>query len=640
MAKPGGTAQYAPLRHLPVELLRAIVFDADLAAADIKSLRLVCKACDQIAAQRLFHRVQISRLRVHKDAFLNICSHPILAAFVRELIWYELDLEAWIPFEKDGEFSEDAQSQEVGFESIGDLMAAAAHDSELFWIPRQSPRVQSPVWSDHRSQRNAGVAQPAQPARAPQATQGVQPQAPQVPHAAAVVQTAQPDQSFQLVTGLRGLNGLVSGARAIFIPALQRLPNLTALHNCYMPASQVIPYHGYPIHADLFYASQSHRYHHGNQCFFLFLLPAMKRLRSQIRGLHFADELCQTSLTRLAADDGKAFQCLTTLELCLGSTAHDKPEEADSLVSVMIAINGLTSFKLCLEHGSKHQSAGDGILCKLLTQAKWPRLTAFELVDAFGPDLRHALLPFLRKHSASLRQLRFLHCGITMEHIMAMRKMDCLHLDAIEVLVPDTESHYLFSDTMIKAFINQESDSELLLGQYRSSKTTAQDYTESEEEDPYVPQLSKNGLLFGGDDNEEYEGMHGGSYWKLGRLGPNWNIYYWQVGDDDIDEDAYETTSWAFVHRGGRTAQGNDPLDYFSDWDSEAGDVAVSTPYGAAFNEFKSNNRPQGPPLPDGAVPYGIDEEEPWTQSHPDRFRAALLSIEHNSIQRPISPEM
>lgn len=31
---------------------------------------------------------------------------------------------------------------------------------------------------------------------------------------------------------------------------------------------------------------------------------------------------------------------------------------------------------------------------------------------------------------------------------------------------------------------------------------------------------------------------------------------------------------WSFVHRDGRTAVGEDPLEYFSDWDSDAGDEA------------------------------------------------------------------
>lgn len=50
--------------------------------------------------------------------------------------------------------------------------------------------------------------------------------------------------------------------------------------------------------------------------------------------------------------------------------------------------------------------------------------------------------------------------------------------------------------------------------------------------------------------------------------------------DDNEEEDLEElatTRRWIFNHRDGREVEGGDPLEYFSDWDSDEGDE--STPY-------------------------------------------------------------
>ncbi|KAH6884424.1 hypothetical protein B0T10DRAFT_493175 [Thelonectria olida] len=75
-----------------------------------------------------------------------------------------------------------------------------------------------------------------------------------------------------------------------------------------------------------------------------------------------------------------------------------------------------------------------------------------------------------------------------------------------------------------------------------------------------------------------------GPRWDWGRDDEN-NIWYWEVlGNNGF---GYPTEMWRFVHRDGEQAYGNDPLEFWSDWEgSEAGDVAEATPYGWHFLSF------------------------------------------------------
>ncbi|RSL43667.1 hypothetical protein CEP54_014982 [Fusarium duplospermum] len=62
-------------------------------------------------------------------------------------------------------------------------------------------------------------------------------------------------------------------------------------------------------------------------------------------------------------------------------------------------------------------------------------------------------------------------------------------------------------------------------------------------------------------------------------------IWYWQVLGNNGH--GYQTEQWLFRHRNGEEALGEDPLDFWSDWQgSEAGDVAEATPFGWRFQAF------------------------------------------------------
>ncbi|KAM5350069.1 hypothetical protein ACJ41O_006574 [Fusarium nematophilum] len=72
--------------------------------------------------------------------------------------------------------------------------------------------------------------------------------------------------------------------------------------------------------------------------------------------------------------------------------------------------------------------------------------------------------------------------------------------------------------------------------------------------------------------------------WDWGRDDEG-NIWYWEVlGNNGF---GYPTELWHYAHRDGERAYGEDPLEFWSDWEgSEAGDVAEPTPYGWRFHLF------------------------------------------------------
>ncbi|RTE76780.1 hypothetical protein BHE90_008757 [Fusarium euwallaceae] len=62
-------------------------------------------------------------------------------------------------------------------------------------------------------------------------------------------------------------------------------------------------------------------------------------------------------------------------------------------------------------------------------------------------------------------------------------------------------------------------------------------------------------------------------------------IWYWQVLGNNGH--GYQTEQWLFRHRNGEEAFGEDPLDFWSDWQgSAAGDTAEATPFGWRFQAF------------------------------------------------------
>lgn len=96
-------------------------------------------------------------------------------------------------------------------------------------------------------------------------------------------------------------------------------------------------------------------------------------------------------------------------------------------------------------------------------------------------------------------------------------------------------------------------------------------------------------------DYAEYKARKGPVYWDWCVYKKTW--YWWPVDDPELAK--ARTTHWNFTNREGETAFGNDPLEYFDDWNSEKGDVAEPTPFGPEFTKawvYSRDQTDQQPP--------------------------------------------
>ncbi len=95
-------------------------------------------------------------------------------------------------------------------------------------------------------------------------------------------------------------------------------------------------------------------------------------------------------------------------------------------------------------------------------------------------------------------------------------------------------------------------------------------------------------------DNDTDDGDGAELKWVWSRFFPAdksipWGIYCYQVPGSHPK--AHETEVWKFISRSGEIAYGDDPQDWFDDWDLDAGDVEESTPYCEELRQFYCNGK-------------------------------------------------
>ncbi|KAI1396755.1 hypothetical protein F4819DRAFT_474260 [Hypoxylon fuscum] len=113
------------LPALPEEVRRLIFSSPGLTHRDWKSLRQVCQAWTWTATDLLFYRIGLSKLKKDRDAFFNIVAHPHLSTYVRVIVWHELGQAFWNShnFLKNNANASD-----------DDFQATLNQISDLFWL--------------------------------------------------------------------------------------------------------------------------------------------------------------------------------------------------------------------------------------------------------------------------------------------------------------------------------------------------------------------------------------------------------------------------------------------------------------------------------------------------------------------------
>ncbi|KAI1781212.1 hypothetical protein F4818DRAFT_436406 [Hypoxylon cercidicola] len=414
-----------------------------------------------------------------------------------------------------------------------------------------------------------------------------------------------------------------------FTAALDRMPNLKMFISCAMPGDRVFHYEGYPLQADLYIVNENSQIIGGNKGFFRFMIPILIQ-QPRIKSLYWADERPDSSLFNLNPEAPHAFSALTSIDLCI---SHFEKGDLDTVVHFLSKAEELRNLSLCFERTSP--KSGRELVEDVLLWYQWPHLTSLQLG---GIQLPSSMLGrFCRRHSRRLRHLTFFMCKVTVPDLVQLRGTPNLELASITIRSDNDESTLFLPQERILPFVNMASSviigadgepiphnsryeirTEASIYDHRTCSTAA--YFDSKlnkfKHAYYNTDLKEiksdgEGSPDEGDEGE-FKDSQEKTYWTWRKLEPfSDETYYWQVDNAELAK--AETTFWEFTNRNGLKAYGEDPLEYFSDWDSDAGDVATPTPYCLELQEYSctfSGIRRESPP-PEGAHRYNR-HFNPW----------------------------
>ena len=614
----------------PGELIQQIFGDTCISRDDLKALRLLCRSVTGVATKLLFYRICISKLKTDRHAFLNVATSPHLAGAVRVLAWYEL---------ADNELGINASNS---MDIYADLVTQIR---DAFWIPTRNLH-ETDATDETLEMQTAAIEE-------------FRPHFYAALDAMPSLQTiiTQPMHPYRLLTKSPSC-----------YPLTAQLPQ------CGMKATQLEMNDGF---YSLLGPAMARR----------------ATTNTPITRLHFADEGHSTSLIRLHPDFLPAFAPLTHIDLCISNLNSPLDLDclgaclraATNLTHLRLCSERSTAY---FHHGRqiKADIDIDALLCH--PAAHWVRLYSLRLDHLSFPTA--SLLSFAKRHANSLRRLRIDGCSPTAGALAGLAGIDGLRLNrfvaqpssAFELNVNIPEAHIL-------AFVNSggaDGLNQAVLQKFPSDHV----YTHAAAFDPngwatgaicdtrgrvtlrlgysvseVVALDAENGDVRDGDGFTFEEGgcwempfergppeMNGAldehdeytreqvSHLKRWREAPRWmwgrgddgkgDVYYWEAGPDDgVRGVGYLTEMWRFEHRSGEVAFGDDPLEFWEDWEgSEAGDVSEATPFGKEFRSYllgqqsgRSSPNPWGPghrvPV-ERAVKYHEGQEEMYLSEVPD----------------------
>ncbi|KAK4073536.1 uncharacterized protein Triagg1_5362 [Trichoderma aggressivum f. europaeum] len=367
--------------HLPGEIIVKILSDECISKPDLKNLRLSSKWLSPFAADLLFSRIYISKLKSDRESFFNIAAQPHLAAAVQTVTWLEM-LEDESSFNHDDSGWGDRDVVDSCFFSRLRSMARA-----LFWIPIQCYFAQD--YSSQDGDRDE--------------------------------QRAEAIQAF----------------KPTFFDALDRMPKLKELTSQPMPPqrefvkpSELWP-PPYPFTCQMFLRAD---YSVGGDCrndgFCTFLIPYMAHRADlptldPITRLRLVDESTETCAERFDATLLKGFQNLTHLDLCISTDRVDGPFWW--LGQCFQIATALEKVRLCFER------------CRIRPTQARNYFKSFSPVFCTHSSLRTLMLVdmpltldvyrFIRGAASSLKTLRFENTDVTVMFLEMLFNVPDLRLE-------------------------------------------------------------------------------------------------------------------------------------------------------------------------------------------------------------------
>ena len=400
----------------------------DLDVQDMKNMRLVgWHKMEDLARSFVFEEVPISRLTKHQDHFLEIAKHDHLRNRVIRVVWLEF---WWYPFPPF-----DAFNHEKRVESR---------------IPHGN--VLERLWSDWCKSSMTDIWFPS------------------LGHVRAAGSGFTDFQSYESSIDAWRERQIMS-FRPEFFKAIDRFISLRTFVSKPMSPLQIISNIDklYPFEA---HTSQMHivsrQYNNevlsrdiqSNDGLFLFLLPSMRRPRSRVRHLVWADEC--PGLSYLRPLPSNAFHMLETIDLYFTSPVHagryNTPQMFDGLLGgntlveeLQLASGHLRQFRLCIDNNTP-----DGevnwlerlLLCAFSTEDA--SLTEMELIrygvendvrGSFHSDMV-GLSALVRSNSATLRRLYIEGAPISGQLIKSMASNLYLQLESLDIVSRRSGVHY------------------------------------------------------------------------------------------------------------------------------------------------------------------------------------------------------
>lgn len=533
------------LYSLPFDIQRLIVWDEVLSQDDIASLRLTCRGLVLSTSSRLFYRIGISKLHSDRQSFLAICHDPDLAKHVHEVEWLELPWDLGYFDRLSAVFSWDEKEDDDDLVILCSYFQDQAE--EAFWLP-SIPANDNPTYGDARRQREESI------------------------------------ENF----------------REIFMEAVDRLPNLHTFASRPMGSERTInPGADYPMAASLFQAFQdmacSHTNYESNDGLFLFIFPTMARATSAVHRLRWADEFPGYSYFRPIPP--AAFEGLESLELCwtpinLRSTAV---ENLSLPAACSAAAPTLRHLSLCLDHGRLEDSPGfveQKILGADLAASAMVALQSLKLVSMnLDPDV---FLNIIAANVTSLRHVHLENVDARTDIIGRIAKLPGLRLATLRVLndYPTETPRAICAHALVRHINGAPCDllhtdcGEVIRAAVGLDSEQAPLFTTAEDCEGAFDAVSLVGSApseasFGSQHKSIMRQWCGDSpKWAWGRFYNEkkyGRVYVFQV--PSTDPKGSPTVLWKFTSRDGEVGYGDDPFEWFHEWDLGAGDSVEPTPY-------------------------------------------------------------
>lgn len=441
------------MEGLPGELLGQIYTDKCISHKDLKSLRLVCRSTADHVTNLLFKNIGLSRLKIDREAFLNIAARPHLARAVRVLTWHELaefvvEWDAVQPFpgaqSKPGLDELELEDTEAMFSDIQVQLRDAC------WIPSRWPAS------------GYGIGEP-------------------------------PTEMNQSV---HSSAFYIEEFRPLFHAALDALNLHTVISQPMHSARLLIKSPpGYPLTAQLVkimwrpFTPPIQM----NEGLHSLLGPAMMHLSTinkPITRLHFTDEDDSSSILRFNMSASPAFAHLTHIYLCIGRVEF--PSDLGHLCHCLRAAISLTELTVNLQFGSSffdsdeypyfsdtdgsfvgNTTVFDGLFCQF--DPHWPRLESLHVDEVW---LSAESFPkFVGKHAKSLRRLRIHRCTVACSVITGLANIEGLQLKEFIILsLSKGAGSFHIPEARLLAFVNSIG-SDFELGQNLYTNANVQVYT-------------------------------------------------------------------------------------------------------------------------------------------------------------------